>query len=160
MAIEATNRGKNDCDFSRRQAKPWKKTTQSWFWRGCPCEEKRSADCAHWFPCPSQRYMILKGRIQKRKTFGCWQVKGCCYISVGEPWTVTKCNEEKITSPKLRQVTKKMMCKIAEQVQRAKSETESYQRNRGLISKFHKLFSDMISLLLMLNLVNNDYSGD
>ncbi len=78
------------------------------------------------FYVPPKDTMILKGRIQNRKTFGCWQVKGCCYLYVGEPWTVTKGNEDIVASPKLREITNRIMTQIAEQIQFAKSEAESF----------------------------------
>ena len=30
--------------------------------------------------------LTLKGKIDRRKTFARWQVQGCCYVHIGEPW--------------------------------------------------------------------------
>ena len=34
--------------------------------------------------------LILKGKIQNRKTFARWQVRGCCHVHIGEPWKLIK----------------------------------------------------------------------
>jgi len=83
------------------------------------------------FYVPPGDTLILKGRVHNRKTFGCWQVRGWCYVTVGEPWTVSNYTEEIVASPKLRQITHKMMTQIAEQVQRAKSEAECRRKELG-----------------------------
>jgi len=77
--------------------------------------------------------LILKGKIQNRKRFAYWQVRGCCHVHIGEPWKVTASSESEIPRLRLRAITKRMMAQIADLVQEAhdEAEAENHQIGRG-----------------------------
>ena len=68
--------------------------------------------------------LILKGKIQNRKTFARWQVRGCCHVHIGSSWQITKSMGEYIPRPRLRAITKWMMTQIAELVTEARLDAE------------------------------------
>jgi 1-acyl-sn-glycerol-3-phosphate acyltransferase len=80
------------------------------------------------FYVPPQDKLILKGKVQNRKTLGHWQVRGCCYVNVGKPWSVTKIAEDDLSQRKLRTITNRLMTQIADLVQVA---SEEAKRGKG-----------------------------
>ena len=69
--------------------------------------------------------VIVKGKIQNRKTFAHWQVKGCCHVNIGRPWKIEEINKGKVNHFHLREITNKMMVQIAELVTEARNNAES-----------------------------------
>lgn len=69
--------------------------------------------------------VIVRGKIQNRKTFANWQVKGCCHVHIGRPWHVEEINRSKINHLRLRKITNRMMVQIAELVAEGRNNAES-----------------------------------
>ncbi|MFN2237721.1 MAG: lysophospholipid acyltransferase family protein [Anaerolineales bacterium] len=69
--------------------------------------------------------LIMKGKIQNRKTFAHFQVKGCCHVHIGRPWNIEKINKEKTNYLQLRKLTNQMMDQIGELVAEARNNAES-----------------------------------
>ena len=80
--------------------------------------------------------LILKGKIQNRKTFARWQVRGNCHVNIGPPWQITKSNGENIPRLKLRAITKWMMAQIAELVTEVHPDSEAENIPIGINSQF------------------------
>ena len=73
--------------------------------------------------------VIMKGKIQNRKTFAHWQVKGCCHVHIGKPWHIEEINKGRINHLRLRDITNKMMGQIAELVTDAHNNAEPKDRS-------------------------------
>lgn len=67
----------------------------------------------------------VKGKIQNRKTFAHWQVKGCCHLQIGRPFHIEEINTEKFNHFCMRKITNRMMVQIAELVAEARNNAES-----------------------------------
>jgi 1-acyl-sn-glycerol-3-phosphate acyltransferase len=76
--------------------------------------------------------LILKGKIHNKKTFARWQVRGCCHVHIGEPWSVTESAEQNIPRLRLRAITKRMMAQVADLVQKAHDEAEAGHKHIGM----------------------------
>ena len=74
--------------------------------------------------------VVVKGKIQNRKTFAHWQIKGCCHVHIGRPWCIEEIKKEEINHFRLRKITNRMMVQIAELVAEARNNAES--KNRSL----------------------------
>jgi 1-acyl-sn-glycerol-3-phosphate acyltransferase len=76
------------------------------------------------FYVPPDDIAVIRQRVNGRETFGCWQVRGRCYVCVGKPWYAAKTLDEK-PDLSLRQITGQIMAQVAELVQQAHNEAKN-----------------------------------
>jgi 1-acyl-sn-glycerol-3-phosphate acyltransferase len=79
-----------------------------------------------------QDKLVFTAKIHGQKRSAHWQVRGCCYVHIGEPWQVEKTQQAEIPGPGLRAITKKMMALIADLVQEAEHEAQASHGRLGL----------------------------